>query len=95
METWFVSDDELTALALAADPDFEVAHDAVSVWDVIGPEGAERGGSLPEWYMPAPMPGARPRRRGWHRSLALFVVLSFLLIEALGLCVTYGQLVAA
>jgi len=28
-------------------------------------------------------------------GIIIFVIVSFLLIEALGLCVTYGQLVAA
>ncbi|MDQ6614152.1 MAG: hypothetical protein M3083_05260 [Actinomycetota bacterium] len=90
------SDDELTALALAADPDFELAQDAMCVWDVIGPTGESGDRAvLPEWYMPAPMAGARPRRRSWHRWVAVLVIASFLVIDALGLCITYGQLVVA
>jgi hypothetical protein len=91
-----LTDEELTDLALAADPDAEVASDAVSVWDVLDPgrpsDGRRR---LPEWYMPSPLAGARPRRRGWHRPVALLIIASFVLIDALGLCITYGQLVAA
>jgi hypothetical protein len=90
------TDDELTALALAADPDLTLAADAVSVWDVLG-SSCEVGGRcmLPEWYMPSALAGARPERRRWHRWAALSVIVSLLLIDALGLCITYGQLVAA
>jgi hypothetical protein len=90
------TDEELTALALADDPDFELSEDAVCVWDLIGP-GASVGGrdQLPQWYMPSPMEGARPPRKRWHRRVALLIIVSFLLIDALGLCITYGQLVAA
>ncbi len=91
-----LTDEELTALALAADPDVEVGADAVSVWDVLGPgRDADGPRKLPEWYMPSPMPGARPPRRRWHRRVALLIIASFVLIDALGLCITYGQLVAA
>ncbi len=90
------TDDELTALALAADPDAEVEDDALSTWDVLGLRGANGGqGSLPEWYMPSVLAGARPHRHAWHRWVALALIVSFLVIEALGLYITYGQLVAA
>ena len=87
-----VTDEELTALALAADPDAGLADDAVCLWDLLGATGP---GRLPEWYMPAAMEGARPPRKRWHRRVALMVIVSFLLIDAFGLCITYGQLVAA
>ncbi len=91
-----LTDDELTALALAADPDTDVAGDAVSVWDMLGTEGRTGGrGLLPGWYMPAPLAGAHPRRRRWHRPVALVIIASFLIVDALGLCITYGQLVVA
>src|SRR6266576_1400101 len=81
-----VSDEELTELALAADPDSPVGDDATSFFDVAGP-GA--GGLLPEWYMPG---GAGPGRvTGWRRSVALVIVAAFLLITAYGLCNTYGD----
>jgi hypothetical protein len=90
------TDDELTALALAADPDAEVDDDARSTWDVLGLGGSHGGQrTLPEWYMPSALAGARPQRQAWHRWVALSVIVSFLLIDALGLCITYGQLVAA
>jgi hypothetical protein len=84
-----VSDEELTALALAADPDAEVEAGAVSVWEVLD-LGADR--SLPEWYMPAPV-GGRRLQGGWRRRLVLLLVLTFLGINAAGLCFTYGSIV--
>ena len=83
-----VSDDELTALALAADPDPALDNDAESLADVLGPDAPRL---LPDWYMPAPMGGAPPLR-GWRRRVVLTVIASFLTITAAGLCNTYGQL---
>jgi len=82
------TDAELTVLALAADPDQELDADAVPFVDDT--EGSY--GPLPDWYMP---PLRSTRRSPWRTGIIIFVVVSFLLIEALGLCVTYGQLVAA
>jgi len=78
-----VSDDELTALALAADPDIEVGPGAVSIWA----EAEAEPQLLPAWYMP------RPRRRasGRQRLVIGVVVAAFLLINASGLCSTYGS----
>jgi hypothetical protein len=83
-----LSDDELGALALAADPDPVLDDDAECLADVLA-AGAPR--LLPEWYMPAPMSGA-PLLRGWRRHVVVLVILSFLVITAAGLCNTYGQL---
>ncbi len=83
-----VSDDELEALALAADPDAAVDDNAVCL---SGGLGSRAPRLLPEWYMPAPMGGAR-RLRGWRRQVVLLVIASFLAITAAGLCNTYGQL---
>ncbi len=82
-----ISDDELTALALAADPEAAVADDAVSLTAVNGPGGT---GLLPEWYMPPPSGGA-PLLRGWRRRVGLLIICSFVLINAYGLCSTYGH----
>jgi hypothetical protein len=86
-----LTDDELTALALAADPDVAIADDALSLWDLTesGPDGL-----LPEWYMPSPTAG-RIRLRGWRRWVVLLIIASFLAIEAYGLCSTYGKVVFA
>ncbi len=81
-----LTDDELTQLALAADPDPSLDDDAVSLWDLTGDQPSHR---LPEWYMPSPM-GAR-LLYGWRRRVILLVIISFLLIDAYGLCNTYGR----
>ncbi len=39
--------------------------------------------------MPAPVRGGG-RVRGWRRWLILLLVLTFVIIEAYGLCTTYG-----
>jgi hypothetical protein len=85
-------DEELCALAEAADADAAVDDDAVSLWDL--PEfGVAQ--TLPGWYMPAPMPGPR-RLTGWRGRVVRFnvgiIVASFLTISACGLCNTYGQI---
>ena len=80
-----LSDVELAELALAADPDTPVADDAVCLWDVPGFDG---GQLLPSWYMPAPMRGSSSSVAG--RLLIGLIVASFLLINAYGMCSTYG-----
>jgi hypothetical protein len=81
-----VTDEELTVLALAADPETPVADDATSIFEIAGPD---TGRLLPEWYMPA----AAGRLTGWRRSVALVIVAAFVLITAYGLCNTYGDMV--
>ena len=82
--------DELTRLALAADPDAPLPDDAVP-WSGHGPD---HDPLLPDWYMPAPMPGHR-RLTGWRRVLAWILVISAVAVVASGLCNTYGELVIA
>jgi hypothetical protein len=78
-----LSDEELTALALSADPDAPVDPDAV-------PFGAtDNGALLPDWYMPAAAGVGRTRSRA---VVAAIVVGSLLLLNAGGLCVTYGYI---
>ncbi|MEO6121302.1 MAG: hypothetical protein ABIW46_06615 [Acidimicrobiales bacterium] len=85
-----IGDDELTALALAADPDTPVADDAVCL---AGFFDSSEAALLPSWYMPQT---SGPRMvRGWRRRLSLLIVASFILINAYGLCSTYGQVVPA
>ena len=77
-----VSDDELTALALAADPDQPVADDAVPFSTSVD----MTAGLLPEWYMPAPS-----LRRSTSRSIVLAgVAIALFVINVGGVCVTYG-----
>jgi hypothetical protein len=80
-----LTDDELAALALAADPDVPLGDDAVCLWDVTGDQPDRR---LPEWYMPAPMGGRL--LSGWRRRVVILIIVSFVLIDAYGLCNTYG-----
>ena len=80
------TDEELAELALAADPDAAVAPDAVPLHELLG---APAGDLLPDWYMPAP--SGRSGLRGWRRKVVLLIVASFLLINAYGLCSTYGH----
>jgi hypothetical protein len=82
------TDAELTVLALAANPDQQVDPDAVLF--TTGTAGGDK--YLPSWYMPIPMARFRSRR---HTAVVIVIVLALLLIEALGLCITYGQLVVA
>ena len=85
-----ISDDELTALALAADPDAPLSPDAVNLWELESPDAP----LLPDWYMPAPMTGRRRLTR-WQRRVAWLIVVAFVLIDAYGLCSTYGSIVWA
>lgn len=75
-----LTDEELTAFALAADPDAPIDDDAV-------PFGRAGDGLLPEWYMPAPQSGRASRGR---RMVFAVVVVSLLALNAAGLCVTNG-----
>lgn len=80
-----VSGDELADLALAADPAEHLSADATPLSGSVPADD----GLLPGWYMPgvARVVTSRPRR------IAAFTVVSaFLLINALGLCATYGAL---
>lgn len=83
-----LSDEELATLALAAPSDEVLPDDAVSLWELDGHAGRAL---LPEWYMPVAPTGAR-RLRGWRRNLAWVLVGTFLVIDAVGLCSTYGPI---
>ena len=82
-----LTDDELTDLALAADPNAPISEDAVP----ISVHLAQFGAPLPLWYMPPAMAVARAGHR-WRVPFVTAIVGAFLLIEALGLCNTYGVL---
>lgn len=77
------TDEELAALALAADPDQPLGPDAVP----LSRADDAPYGLLPDWYMPAPMSAGRGSARRW--VLGVFV-LGLLVINGVGLCVTYG-----
>ena len=78
-----ISDDELTVLALAADPEPELGPDAIP----FTPYRNQPSASLPLWYMP---PVTARAAGGWRLPVVASVVLALLLINALGLCITYG-----
>ena len=82
-----ITDEELTELALAADPAAPLADDAVP----IGIHLSRFAAPLPLWYMP-PVVRVRSGGRHWKLPIILTVVFAFVLIEALGLCNTYGIL---
>lgn len=79
-----ISDEELTALALAADPD-DVSIDPDAEPFGLGDRGTEL---LPAWYMPAPMHhGDASTRRRW---VVAGIIVALLVVNGAGLCVTYG-----
>lgn len=80
-----ISDAELEAQALAADPDAPLDSHAVSIWSMNN-DGASS--PLPEWYMPAAMAGIGSR---WRRRVAIALIVAFVLLYAYGLCSTYGR----
>lgn len=76
-----ITDEELEAEALAADPDAPIDDDAEPF------SGAPDGGLLPEWYMPIDGPVRRTRLR---RIVVIGIIVSLLVVNGAGLCVTYG-----
>jgi len=84
-----LTEDELTEAALAADPEAGVPEDATCFWDQALTDDDHL---LPQWYMPTPMVGLSASRR-WWRWVAVVLIVTFLAIEAYGLCSTYGEVV--
>ncbi len=82
------TDEELTELALAADPAVPLADDAIP----FAPNADRHISFLPQWYMP-PVMLRTPKR--WHRWAIVAVVVAFVTIDLFGLCSTYGPLSAA
>lgn len=83
-----ISDEELTSLALAADP-HPVIDPHVAPWR---PMADAVTGLLPDWYMPIPSGS----HRGTPSKVAIgIVIVSFVVINALGLCITNGFLTIA
>ena len=76
------TDDELSDLALTADPDAPIPDDAVP----FGQTDRNRA-LLPEWYMPAPSALRRTRPRAVAVSV---IIASLIVVNGAGLCVTYG-----
>jgi hypothetical protein len=80
-----ISDEELTALALAADPDAPLDADARPWYFGYG----FAVNPLPDWYMPRPMAA----RRGRGTTIVVTsVVVGMVIVCAFGLCITSGFL---
>ncbi len=80
------SDEELTELALAADPDQPLDADAIP----FAFSDAGNFDLLPHWYMPPVMSSGGTR---WRKTVILVIVATLITIEALGLCSVFGQVV--
>jgi hypothetical protein len=78
-----ISDEELTALALAADPDLPITDDAVPMRSMP----AHGQPLLPDWYMPV---AASRARHDWRAVVAIAIAVGLVLINAFAICVTYG-----
>jgi hypothetical protein len=76
-----ITDEELEAEALAADPNAPIDDDA----EPFG--GATGSGLLPAWYMPVNGPIRRTRSR---RVVVIGIIVALLVVNGAGLCVTYG-----
>ncbi len=88
LTTMELTDEELTTLALSADPHPTIDLRAIP-WRPMADAVA---GLLPDWYMPTPSGS----RRGKGAKIAIGVIIaSFVVINALGLCVTYGLVTIA
>ena len=76
-----ITDEELEAEALAADPNAPIDDDA----EPFG--GQQEAGLLPEWYMPVDGTIRRTRSR---RVVVIGIIVALLVVNGAGLCVTYG-----
>jgi hypothetical protein len=84
-----LTEEELTRLAMEADPDAPLSDDAIPLSLHLAQFA---GAALPDWYM-APASSASGKR--WRTPVVVAIVFAFVLIEALGLCNTFGQLTIA
>ncbi len=84
-DTVDITDEELTELALAADPDAPLDPDAVP----FDTHMADYPELLPSWYMPMPGGFSRSRRKA---AVVVLIIVSLLVVNAVGLCITYGHL---
>jgi hypothetical protein len=84
-----LTDEELTMLALEADPGAPLGDDAIPLSLHLAQFA---GAALPQWYM-APATSGSGRR--WRTPVVVGLIFAFVLIEALGLCNTFGSLTIA
>jgi hypothetical protein len=83
LDVYEISDEELTALALSADPGSPFADDAVPMRSLQ----AEGEPLLPDWYMPV---DASRARHDWRTVVAIALAVGLVLCNAFAICVTYG-----
>jgi hypothetical protein len=81
-----LTEDELTAQAMAADPDAPLDPQARPFRGDEPPDAP-----LPSWYMPPVLAGRSTPAR---RAIAIGLVAAAFAINALGFCLTYGHLTA-
>jgi hypothetical protein len=87
-----LTDEELTSLAMAADPDAPLSDEAIPLSMHLAQIAGFAGAALPQWYM---APATAKGGHRWRLPVVIAIVSAFLLIEALGLCNTFGQLTFA
>ena len=75
--------DELGDLAMADDPDRPAGKDAIALSIYLGTQLMV----LPQWYMPPAVSRISSRSR---RALVVAIVVALVMIDAWGLCSTYG-----
>jgi hypothetical protein len=73
---------------LSADPEMPLDADAVPLALYIG----QLPMMLPQWYMPPAVIGHTTR---WRTALVIAIVVALVMIDAWGLCSTYGSVVPA
>jgi hypothetical protein len=78
-----ITDEELTALALAAVPNEPFADDAVPIQSLL----ADGEALLPQWYMPV---SASRARRDWRSRVSISLAVGLVFISSFGICVTNG-----
>ena len=73
-------------------PDMEGHPNSIALGELLAAQVSAGGTDelLPDWYMPPPM-GSGRLLYGWRRRIVLLIVASFVLINAYGLCSTYGR----
>ncbi len=83
-----ITDAELEELALASDLEAPIPDDAVPIELALLSRAAPTG--LASWYMPAVISA---RSSGWRRPVVIGIVGTLVVLEALGLCSVFGQVV--
>jgi hypothetical protein len=81
-----ISDSELTELAFNGGSEWSLSDDAMPLLLEMGHFPSMLG----SWYMP---PTSTRGLSGWRRPVVLAIVTTLVVLEALGLCSVFGQVV--